>query len=75
MANKHTYTPGRNGWLNIDDPRHIEEIRRSPVRKDFLEAQLDGPTLSFPGPGGKTCQCGFVAWDWATTCSRCGASL
>ena len=76
MKDKHTYTPGRNGWVNIDDPRHLAEIKKSPVLGDTLEAQLSTPSLMAPMAEGKSCKtCSFEAWRWTLVCPRCGEVL
>ena len=76
MKDKTVYHPGANGWVNIDHPGHLAEIRRSPVLGDTLQAQLGTPTLMAPMAEGKHCPiCGFNAWVWTVTCPRCGEAL
>lgn len=70
------YEVGRNGTVNIDNPRHLREIRNSPGTKDWHEASLDATTLTVPMATGKYCPaCSFSAWGWQTECPRCGADM
>ncbi len=70
------YEVGRNGTVQIDEPRHLRELRKSPARGGNLEVQIEPPTLIVPGAEGRDCEkCGFSAWGWQRTCPRCGTAL
>ena len=67
---------GRHGTVQIDEPRHLQELKHSPARGHGLEVQIESPALSIPGAEGRDCEtCGFSAWGWQTTCPRCGETL
>ena len=70
------YEVGRHGTVQIDEPRHLQELKHSPARGHGLEVQIESPALSIPGAEGRDCEtCGFSAWGWQTTCPRCGETL
>jgi len=59
-----SYTPGRDGAVTVDNPRHIRALRELGA----FPANLGGRTR-----GGYRCDgCGFGSFF--TTCSRCGGA-
>lgn len=58
------YNPDRGGLYSVDNPKHIEAMKR----EGYFEASLMGATGRELG---YTCaQCGFGSWF--RKCSRCG---
>lgn len=58
-----SYTPGRDGTVTVDNPRHIRALREMGA----FPANLGGRTA-----GGFRCACGFGSFF--KTCSRCGGT-
>lgn len=58
-----SYTPGRDGTVTVDNPRHIRALREMGA----FPANLGGRTA-----GGFRCKCGFGSFFKA--CSRCGGT-
>ena len=64
-----TYRSGGTSRITVDNPRHAALIRSNGTR------YIDRPLTGFRVEGGRTCACGFAAWDWQSTCPRCGREL
>jgi hypothetical protein len=63
-AHMGSYTPGRDGTVTVDNPRHIKALRDLGA----FPANLGGRTS-----GGYRCpDCGFAAF--IKTCGRCGGT-
>jgi hypothetical protein len=58
-----SYTPGKDGTITVDNPRHIKALREMGA----FAANLGGRTS-----GGFRCECGFGSYF--KTCSRCGGT-
>jgi hypothetical protein len=74
MKDGTSYPVGRNGWVEVTDPRYERDLT-SRGQPDASETGYLPPSLGFAAVAGKTCVCGFAAWPWTTACPRCGAAL
>ncbi len=68
------YKVGRNGSVNIDNPKHEAELR-SHGAPDEGETGWLSPRLAYMNVTSKPCSCGFSAWPWQSVCPRCGTAL
>lgn len=70
MLDGTVYNTNRKGEIEIDNQRHIKELKNDKQLADLVNQKA----YSFVAKE-NNCNCGFTAFSWQTTCPKCGNSL
>lgn len=69
------YPVGRNGWVDINHPKHERELALHGA-PEAAETGYLTPRVGVVSSAGKSCPCGsYTGWPWSTECPRCGRSF
>lgn len=69
------YLPNRRGSIEVDNPRHIAELRKSNVRHHYDMLKEGTQPVSANWPDRYCPKCLFNNAIWRDTCVRCNTEL
>jgi ribosomal protein S27AE len=75
-SDSHVYPISRTGSIDVDNPKHIAELRGSSMARALdLVIEVGGGPQRTQTQSKECPQCLFQAWSFTRECPRCGVIL